>query len=41
MFVSNDGLEVERNHLGAVVVVVGVDNLGHVEARYYAVDRRD
>lgn len=39
--VSSDGLEGEGDHLGAVVDVVDMDDLGHVEARYFTVDRCD
>lgn len=36
---ENNGFEIERDHLGAIVVVVTVDDLGHVEARYNTTDR--
>ena len=39
--VSSVGFEVEGVHLGAVVGVADMDDLGHVEARYLTVDRRD
>ena len=38
---SSDGLQVEGDHLGAVVDVADMDDLGHVEARYFTVDRCD
>lgn len=41
MSVSSDGLEIEGDHLGAVVVFVDMDDLGHVEAGYLTVDRCD
>ena len=38
---SSDGLEIEGDHLGAIVVVADMDNLGHAETGYHTVDKCD
>jgi hypothetical protein len=41
MSVSSDGFAVKGNNLGAFVDVVGIDDLGDVEAWNLSVDRCD